>query len=166
MCVPVCEGRETRASLNEDDIRKSDAAYSKPFPPLHAKWLGGPIRRYCEGVVDISFNLEVRLDCVIPDSYATDAVAQVRMKSGRTRSISMCRFKRYDTSKLAQRFDVEAWLAPREKQLLLGGRPHTLSVERDPVEVLRMGIPFDTCLSLTDGFNADFTGFVPEAGTR
>jgi hypothetical protein len=57
----------------------------------------------------------------------------------------------------AARFDVEAWLAPREKQLLLGGRPHTLSVERDPVEVLRMGIPFDTCLALETGCNAAST---------
>jgi hypothetical protein len=31
---------------------------------------------------------------------------------------------------------------------VVGGRPHRLSIEQDPIEVLRMGIPFDTCLSL------------------
>ncbi len=34
---------------------------------------------------------------------------------------------------------------------------HTLAIERDPIEVLRMGIPFDTCLSLEGGVNAAST---------
>ncbi len=53
--------------------------------------------------------------------------------------------------------DVDAWLAPRHRSLNLGGKRFTLAVERDPVEVLRMGVPFDTCLSITGGFNAAST---------
>ncbi|MBL8924236.1 MAG: hypothetical protein JNJ54_35635 [Myxococcaceae bacterium] len=50
--------------------------------------------------------------------------------------------------------DVDAWLAPRTTTVTLGDRTLTLSIEHDPLEALRMGIPFGTCLSLTDGSNA------------
>lgn len=94
---------------NEDIIHQNDPAMLRAFPQLHAKWLGGPIRRYCENVTDISFRLEVRLDCVVPGSYALDAVAQTRFKDGRTRDISMCRFKRYNTEKLSECLNAEGW---------------------------------------------------------
>lgn len=58
---------------------------------------------------------------------------------------------------VAGRFDVDAWLAPRSRDVDIGGQRHRLSVERDPIEVLRMGIPFDTCLSLEGGSNAAST---------
>lgn len=54
----------------------------------------------------------------------------------------------------AGRFNVAAWLAPRRVELELGGQPCVLALEEDPLEVLRMGIPFGTCLSLTTGSNA------------
>jgi hypothetical protein len=57
----------------------------------------------------------------------------------------------------AKRMDVEAWLAPRTAGVELGGRRYVLSVEQDPLQVLRMGIPFNTCLSLEDGGNAAST---------
>jgi hypothetical protein len=57
----------------------------------------------------------------------------------------------------ARRFDALAWLAPRRVVLEAGGRRLTLATEDDPLEVLRMGIPFDTCLSLLDGCNAAST---------
>lgn len=93
----------------ETAIRKSDTALQAPFPALHAKWLGGPILRYCEGATGFEFRLETRLDCVVPESYAMDAVARVSFKDGRTRDISMCRFKRYNTTKLAECFGAEGW---------------------------------------------------------
>lgn len=57
----------------------------------------------------------------------------------------------------AQRFAVDAWLAPRSREVRLGGAAYQLAIERDPVEVLRMGVPFGTCLSLADGCNAAST---------
>ncbi|HZI15620.1 MAG TPA: hypothetical protein VE153_34930, partial [Myxococcus sp.] len=57
----------------------------------------------------------------------------------------------------AKRMDVEAWLAPRAAEVELQGRRYVLSVEQDPLQVLRMGIPFGTCLSLEDGGNAAAT---------
>ena len=61
------------------------------------------------------------------------------------------------TAARGRQIDVDAWLAPRHRSLLLDGARFTLAVERDPVEVLRMGVPFDTCLSITGGFNAAST---------
>ncbi|NMO16972.1 hypothetical protein HPC49_12240 [Pyxidicoccus fallax] len=58
----------------------------------------------------------------------------------------------------AKRMDVDAWLAPRFAEVYLRGRRYVLSVEQDPLQVLRMGIPFNTCLSLArDGENAAST---------
>lgn len=57
----------------------------------------------------------------------------------------------------ASRIDVEAWLAPRRRTVDLSGRPHTIAVEHDPLQVLRMGIPFSTCLSIEGGSNAAAT---------
>jgi hypothetical protein len=57
----------------------------------------------------------------------------------------------------AKRMDVGAWLAPRATEVELQGRRYVLSVEQDPLQVLRMGIPFDTCLSLENGGNAAAT---------
>ena len=53
------------------------------------------------------------------------------------------------------RFD--AFLALHRRELTLEGARYVLQLEEDPIEVLRMGIPFDTCLSLTDGCNAAST---------
>lgn len=55
------------------------------------------------------------------------------------------------------RFDVDAWLAPRARDVTIAGATMRLAIERDPVEVLRMGIPFDTCLSLEGGSNSAST---------
>ena len=57
----------------------------------------------------------------------------------------------------AARLRADAWLAPRRRVLDLDGQRHILTIEDDPLEVLRMGIPFDTCLALDEGFNADST---------
>lgn len=56
-----------------------------------------------------------------------------------------------------QTFDVDAWLAPRAVDVMVDGKRWTATVETDALEVLRMGIPFATCLSLEDGCNAAST---------
>lgn len=54
-------------------------------------------------------------------------------------------------------FEIDAFLRPRRREITLGDARYVIALEDDPVEVLRMGIPFDTCLSLTDGVNAAST---------
>jgi hypothetical protein len=57
----------------------------------------------------------------------------------------------------AAHLDVKAWLMPRRKEVKVGDKEYTLQLEEDPIEVLRMGVPFDTCLSLNDGANSAST---------
>ncbi|MDF2695524.1 MAG: hypothetical protein K0S65_3907, partial [Labilithrix sp.] len=61
--------------------------------------------------------------------------------------------------------NVDAWLAPRRREIRIAassldgaksGR-FVLQLEEDPLEVLRMGIPFGTCLALDSGCNAAST---------
>lgn len=54
-------------------------------------------------------------------------------------------------------FDVDAWLAPRREELVEGKQRYEVTIEEDPLEVLRMGIPFGTCLALDTGCNAAAT---------
>ena len=55
------------------------------------------------------------------------------------------------------RMNVEEWLTPRRVSFEEEGVRYELSLEENPLEVLRMGIPFATCLSLEDGVNAAST---------
>ncbi len=57
----------------------------------------------------------------------------------------------------AARFTLAAWLDSTPRDVTVDGVRYTLRLEPDALEVLRMGIPFDTCLSLEDGVNASST---------
>jgi len=52
---------------------------------------------------------------------------------------------------------LDAWTQPRQAELEIGGATFTIALEQDPLEVLRMGIPFGTCLALDTGCNAAST---------
>ncbi|HEY0137824.1 MAG TPA: hypothetical protein VGB85_27250, partial [Nannocystis sp.] len=60
-------------------------------------------------------------------------------------------------ARAAAHMRTDAWLAPQQRTLEIAGLRHDLRIEDDPLEVLRMGIPFGTCLALDTGFNADST---------
>jgi transcriptional regulator with XRE-family HTH domain len=96
-------------NLSEAAIRSSDPLFRQPFPVLVSRWLGGPIRRYCDDGADISFDWRVSLDCVVPGSYVVDAVAKLRMRDGRERILSMLRARSYDTLRLVDCVADEGW---------------------------------------------------------
>jgi hypothetical protein len=104
--------------LSEATIRRRDPVFSQPFPILETRWLSGLIRRYCADVVDISFDWRVGLDCVVPGSYAVDAIAKVRRSDGRERSITMVRAKRYDAQRFVACIAAAGWrcLAMEDEQ--------------------------------------------------
>jgi hypothetical protein len=56
-----------------------------------------------------------------------------------------------------RRFDVDAFRAPRRREVAVDGATYLVRTEEDPVEVLRMGMPFETCLGLEEGCNAGST---------
>ena len=53
----------------------------------------------------------------------------------------------------AEKLDVAAWLAPPTHAFPWRGEVCTLTAERDPLQALRMGLPFDSCLALDAGCN-------------
>jgi hypothetical protein len=53
--------------------------------------------------------------------------------------------------------DTDAWLAGFRAVVELAGRPVVFATEPDPLAVLRMGVYFNTCLSLEGGCNAAST---------
>ena len=50
--------------------------------------------------------------------------------------------------------NVEAWCRAHRRPFEVGPFKGVVSLEQDAVEVLRMGVPFDTCLSIQGGCNA------------
>lgn len=53
----------------------------------------------------------------------------------------------------AEHFDVDAWLAPIAHSLPLRGQHYAIRAEHDPLQALRMGLAFDSCLAIDDGCN-------------
>ena len=92
----------------EAEIRRNDPRLSRAPADLE-KWLGGLIRRHCNGARNLTLRPELRLDCVIPDSYAIDIVATVEVDQNEIRDISMARTKRYNLERLCQRLESEGW---------------------------------------------------------
>ncbi len=58
---------------------------------------------------------------------------------------------------MREKFDVDNWLNGFEFKCSVEGRVLTFRTETNPFHVLKMGTYFDTCLTLTDGFNAAST---------
>jgi hypothetical protein len=55
------------------------------------------------------FSLQLVTQCLIPGSYALDAVATVRTRSQTERRFSMFRFKRYDEALLTESLARFGW---------------------------------------------------------
>lgn len=93
-----------------DDIRRKDPALTNPVRETHKAWLGGPLRRYCRGLVDIDFAIELDTNCPVPGSYGLDFIATAKMHPGHPdRRFSMTRWRRYDPQKLAASLDAVGW---------------------------------------------------------
>lgn len=60
-------------------------------------------------------------------------------------------------AKVQGQLQLDAWLGPRRRELMVSGAKYVVALEEDPLEVLRMGIPFGTCLALDTGCNAAST---------
>ena len=60
-------------------------------------------------------------------------------------------------AKTQTQLSLRHWLLPRRQELVVLGATYVVELENDPLEVLRMGIPFGTCLALDTGCNAAST---------
>lgn len=94
-----------------DEIRRLDpSVHPNEVRAPHVTWLGGPIRRYCKGMVDVKFSLELDTRCPVPGSYGLDFIATVKMSGGKPdRRFLMWRTRRYDPDKLAATLATVGW---------------------------------------------------------
>lgn len=95
-----------------DEIRRLDPSVrqSDEVRAPHVTWLGGPIRRYCKGMLDVRFSLELDTRCPVPGSYGLDFIATVKMSGGKPdRRFLMWRTRRYDPAKLAATLATVGW---------------------------------------------------------
>lgn len=72
--------------------------------------MAGPLRRYCRGLSDVDFHLELDTRCPVPGSYGLDFIASVKMQNGQPdRRFLMSRTRRYDPQKLAESLAGVGW---------------------------------------------------------
>lgn len=114
-CVPgdflLLDLRRRQAPIGstEEEIRRADFAFHRPFSPLHAEFLGTPIRMHCRELLSCEFTMELDTHCSIPGSYALDAVATVTTRDKAQRRFSMFRFKSYDERLLCETLARFGW---------------------------------------------------------
>ena len=101
--------RTSPVGASEDVTRGQDPAFHHPVKQALADWLGAPFRSHCPDYVSHDFSLQLVHQCLIPGSYALDAIATVRTKSQTERRFSMFRFKRYDEALLAESLARFGW---------------------------------------------------------
>ncbi len=58
----------------------------------------------------------------------------------------------------ARRFDLEAWWRHRERTVVIARRRYLASTEEDPLEALRMGVPFGSCMSIRSAGSENSAG--------
>lgn len=92
-----------------DEVRKKDPALQGPVRPAHVEWLGGPLLRYANGVVNVQLQYELETRCPVPGSYCLDTIATVKLADGREKQFSIFRFKRYDPQGLIQLLAGLGW---------------------------------------------------------
>lgn len=90
-------------------IRKLDPALTKPMGDSSVAWLGGPIRRHCEGVSDIKFHLELNTRCPVPGSYELAAMATVSFLGKQPKQFSMNRTRRYEPKQFSESLASIGW---------------------------------------------------------
>jgi transcriptional regulator with XRE-family HTH domain len=93
-----------------EEIHRADPALLNKVRPSHAAWMAGPLRRYCRGLSDVEFDLELDTRCPVPGSYGLDFIATVKMQGGLPdRRFLMSRTRRYDPTKLAESLASVGW---------------------------------------------------------
>lgn len=92
------------------EIRRRDPALNSPIRESHKTWLGGPLRRYCRGLSEVDFKIELDTNCPVPGSYGLDFIATAKLHGGLPdRRFSMTRWRRYEPNKLAECLDAAGW---------------------------------------------------------
>lgn len=91
------------------EIEKADPTFHGPMPPGHQKWLGGPIRRYCQDLQNLSFTFRLDNDRPLDGSYGIQFVAKVALPGMRTKEFQMYEVCRYNPDSLIQCMRKLGW---------------------------------------------------------
>ena len=87
-------------SVDPKEIRRKDQAFAAMVADDNQRWLGGPIRRYCRDVRDISFTLGLDTDRPLSGSYGIQFLAKVQLLGGQTKEFCMWQVRRYQPQSL------------------------------------------------------------------
>ncbi len=109
MLILDFQQRHAPVGAGEAEIRRQEPAFLHPFKKATADFLGTPLRAHCHDYVGHEFAFQLVNHCLVPGSYALDAVATVRTRSQAERRFSMFRFKRYDEALLAESLTRFGW---------------------------------------------------------
>lgn len=93
-----------------EEVERNDLALQRGPTPLHAKWLTGPLRRYCEDLKAVELAHTLNVLTVVPGSYAINVAAEIETRDGQTRRFpSLHRYKRYNPARLAETMRYLGW---------------------------------------------------------
>ena len=89
-------------SGDPDEIRHKDPALQKPVPEGHQRWLGGPIKRYCQDAQSIEFDFRLDTNRPLAGSYGLQFIATVNLPGKRTKEFCMLQVRRYEPQALVR----------------------------------------------------------------
>lgn len=109
----VMDFQLTYASASDPDaVRRCDPLLRDERPRGHKareEWLGSAIWRHCRDVTDVKFHYELLTNGNAPGSYSIEMVATVMGRNREPRRFSLFRFRRYDSSLLADCLGKLGW---------------------------------------------------------
>lgn len=96
-------------SGDPDEIRRRDPALLNPVPEGHQRWLGGPIKRYCQDAQSIEFDFRLDTNRPLAGSYGLQFIATVSLPGKRTKEFCMLQVRRYDPQALVRCLRSFGW---------------------------------------------------------
>ena len=83
-------------SGDPDEIRSKEPAFRGPVRDEHQRWLGGPIKRYCQDAQSVDFDIRLDTNRPLTGSYGLQFVATVNFPGKRTKEFCMYEVRRYE----------------------------------------------------------------------
>lgn len=89
-------------SGDPEEIRSKDPALQKPVPDGHQRWLGGPIKRYCQDSQRVDFSFRLDTNRPLAGSYGLQFIATVHLPGKLSKEFCMHQVRRYDPQGLVR----------------------------------------------------------------
>lgn len=96
-------------SDDPDEIRRKDPGFTGPVREGHARWLEGPIKRYCQDAQHVEFSLRLDTDRPLAGSYGLQFMAKVSLPGMRHKTFCMWQVRRYTPDGLVRCLQKLDW---------------------------------------------------------